>query len=117
MNVALNSAAAVNQFRSTLAMMEDVDYDLVQETRNVIETISDGNNMSELERYCLIVLNRKAKRGEFTQDGEIMATALKQYGVSLLKIMCQMKLYRPDGPLMYRFQALVSSTILLEPIG
>jgi heme-binding NEAT domain protein len=117
MNVALNSAAAVKQFRSTMSMMEVVGYDLVQETRNVITHLSDGNNMSELDRYCLLVLNSKAVDGAFTTDGEIMANALKQYGLSLLKCMTQMKLYKPDGQLMYRFQSLVSSTIILEFIG
>lgn len=116
-NVALNSAAVVNQFRSSVAMMEVVDYDLVELSRNVITHLSDGNNMSELDRYCLSVLNSKAVDGAFTQDGEIMANALKQYGIGLLKCMTQMKLYKPDGRLMYRFQSLVSSTILLEFIG
>jgi hypothetical protein len=117
MNVALNSAAAIKQFRASLAMMEVVQYDLVQETRNVITHLSDGNNMSELDRYCLSVLKHMAKDGKFTEDGEIMCNALKRYGVDLLKCMSQMMLYRPDGQLMYRFQSLVSSTVILEFIG
>ncbi|MNP98166.1 hypothetical protein D3C85_107790 [compost metagenome] len=117
MNVALNSAAVIQQFRSTTAMMEVVDYDIVEETRNVISHLADGNNMSELDRYCLSVLNRKAVNGEFTTDGEIMANALKTYGLGLLRCMSQMKLYKPTGQLMYRFQSLVSSTIILEFIG
>ncbi|MNE42415.1 hypothetical protein D3C80_1365400 [compost metagenome] len=98
-------------------MMEVVDYDLVEMTKEVIKYLSDGNNMSELDRYCLSVLHSKAKDGKFTTDGEILARALKEYGLGLLRCMTQMRLYDSSGKLLYRFQSLVSSTILLEPIG
>ena len=114
LNVALNSLAAVTQFRSTVKMMEVVDYDLAEVTRNVITHLSDGNNMSELDRYCLSILHTKAHNGEFTNDGEILARAVKEYGLSLLRCMAQMRLYSGSGQLLYRFQSLVSSTILLE---
>lgn len=117
LNVALNSAAAVNQFRATVKMMEVVDYDLAEVTQKVIEYLSDGNNMSELDRYCLLMLYSKSISGEFTNDGEIIARAIKEYGLSLLRCMIQMRLYSSSGQLLYRFQSLVSSTVLLEPIG
>lgn len=118
MNVALNSAEAVKRFRASLAMMEVVDYDLVELTRDVITHLSDGNNMSELDRYCLLMLFSKSPpSGDITNDGEIFARALKEYGMSLLRCMTQMRLYSSGGQLMYRFQSLVSSTILLEFIG
>lgn len=116
-NVALNSAAAVNQFRTTTSMMEVVDYDLSEITERVITHLSDCNNMSELDRYCLVVLYAMSSRGEFTSDGEILSRALKEYGIALCRCMAQMRLYDTNGLLMYRFQSLVSSTILLERIG
>lgn len=117
MNVALNSAAAVKQFRATTAMMEVIEYDLADLTQRVIRHIRDCNNMSELDRYCLVVLSAMATHGEFTSDGEILSRALKEYGEALRRCMAQMRLYNSNGQLMYRFQSLVSSTILLEPIG
>lgn len=117
MNVALNSAAAVKQFRTTTAMMEVIDYDLADLTQRVIKHISDCNNMSELDRYCLVVLSATSTHGEFTNDGEILSRALKEYGEALRRCMAQMRLYSSSGQLLYRFQSLVSSTILLEPIG
>lgn len=114
--VALNSAAAIRQFRSTTAMMEIVDYDLVKITQTVIVYLSDCNNMSKLDRYCLTVMSTMVHEGEFTSDGDILARAIKVYGTTLHACMVQMKLYNSNGHLMYRFQALVGSSILLEPI-
>jgi hypothetical protein len=116
LNVALNSLAAVTQFRSTVKMMEVVDYDLGELTERVITHLSDGNNMSELDRYCLQLLHAKSNNGEFTNDGEILARAVKEYGINLLRCMTQMRLYNGNGQLLYRFQSLVSSTVMLEPI-
>jgi len=116
-NVALNSAAAVNQFRATVKMMEVVDYNLTELTQAVIECVSDCNNMSVLDRYCLAILFSKSQADNLiTADGEIMARALKEYGLALLKCMAQMRLYDSNGRLLYRFQSLVSSTVLLELI-
>lgn len=115
-DIALNSLAAVTQFRATVKMMETVDYDLAEITRSVITHLSDGNNMSELDRYCLQLLHSKSVNGEFTTDGEILARAVKEYGVTLLRCMTQMRLYDSRGKLLYRFQSLVSSTVLLELI-
>lgn len=114
--VALNSAAAVQQFRATTSMMEVVDYDLSQVTQKVINHISDCNNMSELDQYCLLVLSSMSTDNAFTNDGDIFARALKVYGEALRKCMGQMRLYDSSGKLLYRFQSLVSSTILLEPL-
>jgi hypothetical protein len=114
-NYALNSAAMLRQFRSTAAMMTVADYDLNKIVADVINHLRDGNNMSDIAAYCAEAMFTR-NNGGLSEDGVILARAIKELAENLRTCFIQMKLYDSANMLHYRLQNIVSHTILVERV-
>lgn len=111
--VALNSVHVLRQFRALASRMTVVDYDLKVICEQVIKHLHDRNNMNELNAYVESFRSRNEPEVD-VWDGNIMIESLNQLATGLMTCFAQMKLYDENGKLHYRFQALVSQTIMVE---
>ena len=112
-NCALNSVHTLRRFQAATSRMSKVDYDLKTICANVINHLRDSNDMNTLAAYCESFRHLNKEDGF---DGDIMAQALQNLGQDLLALLRQMRLYSADGKLHYRFQTLISQTIMVEVI-
>lgn len=110
---ALNSVHVLSQFQASTARMSVVDYDLKTIVSDVINHLHDSNNMNTLTAYIESHRELNLREGGSGFDGDIMVDALQNLANGLQKCMRQMRLYDETGKLNYRFQALVSQTVMV----
>lgn len=112
--VALNSAAAIKQFQRTAGMMNTVDYNLSEIVGDVIMYLHDGNNMSNVVNFCVNAMFTRRPDLTVSEDGVIMARAIREITEALKLCFLQMKMYDADNKLNYRLQSIVSHTVIVE---
>lgn len=112
--VALNSVQALRHFQALASRMSYVDYDLKVLCIDVINHLHDRNNMSTLNAYIESYRELDNREGGSGFDGSIMVEALQGLADGLQKCFTDMRLYDESGKLHYRFQALVSQTVMVE---
>lgn len=111
--VALNSVHVLRHFQALASRMTVIDYDLKVICEQVIKHLHDRNNMNELNAYVESFRSRNEPEMD-VWDGNIMIEALQGLVDGLLKCFTDMRMYDGSGKLHYRFQALVSQTIMVE---
>jgi hypothetical protein len=93
--------------------MSVVEYDLKAICNDVINHLHDSNNMNTLNAYIESYRELNLREGGSGFDGDIMVEALQHLANGLQLCFRQMKLYDETGKLHYRFQALVSQTVMV----
>ncbi|MNZ78621.1 hypothetical protein D3C78_972030 [compost metagenome] len=113
LSCALNSVNTLRHFQALTSKMSVVEYDLKTIVSDVINHLHDSNNMNTLNAYIESYRELDHREGGSGFDGSIMVEALQSLANGLQQCFRQMKLYDETGKLHYRFQALVSQTVMV----